>query len=260
MSTKCDATGKWSLPADCLNYTGHKPRYIDKEVHPLEKPYKRTMALGYSGFIPNAITMTGGPSHLGLKEELVETEKADLVTNFRNYGKNLDIIERYTTAIEALKERGQTPMMLLRLVQNKCAERVNSYAEQKKNIRLLFEAMDVNNDKVLDENEFRVCMEKINVQLDDVQILALFAYFDCDYSGHMSWEEFAEKTMVHNPKGGNAILPKSINATLETGMWDDVMYGRGQSLDRDSDDDPNDDDDDDNNNNNNNNSNNNNES
>ena len=216
---------KWSYPPDMsVSYKGHKPKHHVEEPHPLETPYKRTMALGYSGFIPNASTLTGTPSHLGPKAVIQEEEGAALITSYRNYGKNLDIVERYTTATEALKERGQTPMMLLRLVQNKCAERVSSYAEQKKNIRLLFEAMDVNHDKVLDENEFRICMERINVQLDDVQILALFAYFDDDFSGHMSWEEFAEKTMIHNPKGGNAILPKSITATLKTGMWDDVMY------------------------------------
>jgi hypothetical protein len=34
-----------------------------------------------------------------------------------------------------------------------------------------------------DLGEFRSCLEKLNVQFDDVQCLALFAYFDDDNDG-----------------------------------------------------------------------------
>lgn len=47
----------------------------------------------------------------------------------------------------------------------------------------MFEAFDLNNDGVLDENEFRICLEKLNIQFDDVQVLALFAYFDVNNDG-----------------------------------------------------------------------------
>jgi len=86
-------------------------------------------------------------------------------------------------------------VMLIRLVQNKLAERVTSYAEQKIKTRLLFEAHDVNRDFVMDEGEFRICMEKVNVQLDDVQSLALFAYFDQDFGGTVNWQEFSDQVL-----------------------------------------------------------------
>ena len=41
----------------------------------------------------------------------------------------------------------------------------------------------MNNDRVLDEVEFRECLEKMNIQLDDIQSLALFAYFDVQNNG-----------------------------------------------------------------------------
>jgi hypothetical protein len=235
----------WERPTDVKSsYKGHKPIFKERvapklvngkmtkvkyngvdEPHPLEVPYKRQPCLGYSGYLPHASTMTGGPSHLGPKEEEEEPEwqSGGLVSNFRQYAKNMDTVERYTTAVEQLKERGQTQVMLIRLVQNKLAERVKSYAEQKITTRLLFEAHDVNRDYVLDEFEFRICLEKVNVQLDDVQSLALFAYFDTDFGGSINWQEFSEQVMVANPKGGNAILPKPITASLSTGMWHDVM-------------------------------------
>jgi Ca2+-binding EF-hand superfamily protein len=73
--------------------------------------------------------------------------------------------------------------MLLRMVQAKISERVKSYAEQMVGLRKLFEAFDFNGDGVLDEEEFRECLERCNIQFDDAQVLGLFAYFDGSYSG-----------------------------------------------------------------------------
>ena len=73
--------------------------------------------------------------------------------------------------------------MLLRIVQAKMSERVNSYAMQLVKTRKLFEAFDINKDGVLDEGEFRICLEQLNIQLTDVQNLALFAYFDGNNDG-----------------------------------------------------------------------------
>ena len=197
-------------------------------------PYKIKATSGYTGYMPHRSTMTGGPAHLGPdggeKVEVTMGSPAassqapgEVISNFRTFAKNMDTIERYATAIEQLKERGQTQVMLIRLVQNKLAERVTSYAEQKIKTRLIFEAHDVNRDFVMDEAEFRICMEKVNVQLDDVQSLALFAYFDRDFGGTVNWQEFSDQVMVQNPKGGTAVLPKSITAGITTGMWHDVM-------------------------------------
>lgn len=54
------------------------------------------------------------------------------------------------------------------------------------------QAFDLNHDGVLDEGEFRICLEKLNIQLDDVQALALFAYFDHNNDGFVEWEDFAD--------------------------------------------------------------------
>jgi len=220
-------TGYWKRPDDIQkNYAGHTQRYHmdDKTTHVLDIPYKRKMVNGYSGHLPNRHETTGAPSHLGPKDEPEEIDRGEAISNFRTFGKNMDTVERYTNAVEQLwVEHGQTPKMLLKLVQNKLAEKVHSYAEQKVAIRLLFQSHDVNQDFVLDEVEFRICMEKINIQFDDVQSLAIFAYFDTEYDGTLNWLEFADKCMVQNPKGGAAILPKAITATQKSGYWDDVM-------------------------------------
>ena len=69
------------------------------------------------------------------------------------------------------------------MVKAKISERVKSYSEQRVSLRKLFEAFDFNGDGVLDENEFRECLERCNIQFDDAQVLALFAYFDGNYQG-----------------------------------------------------------------------------
>ena len=245
-------TKHWNRPDNVQKtYGGHVPAFSEKlghskptyremdDTHPLDKPYKINAVVGYSGYLPHASTMTGGPAHLGPKDhdkDGVKLGPGELRTDWTGYAKNMDIIERYTTACEQLKERGQSQRMLIRIVQNKVAERVMSYAEQKIKTRLLFEAHDINKDYVLDEGEFRICLEKVNVQLDDVQLLALFAFFDDDYSGTVNWQEFSDAVMVANPKGGNAVLPKSITAGVRTGMWHDVM-DQGDLVESDEDED-----------------------
>lgn len=107
-----------------------------------------------------------------------------LMSTFRTYASHMDTIERYHTAVEQLIQRGQSQEMLLRIVQAKMSQRVNSFSAQVIRTRKLFEAFDINQDGVLDENEFRICLEKLNIQFDDVQCLALFAYFDVNNDGY----------------------------------------------------------------------------
>ena len=50
----------------------------------------------------------------------------------------------------------------------------------------------------------------MNVQFNQFQSMALFAFFDKDYSGEIDYDEFARLAMLPNPKGGTAIYPKPI--------------------------------------------------
>lgn len=142
--------------------------------------------------------------------------------HFREYTRNLDLAERYEQAVERIMARGQTQEMLLRIVKAKISERVKSYSEQRVSLRKLFEAFDFNNDGVLDEMEFRECLERCNIQFDDSQVIALFAYFDGNYMGFIRWENFAEHASVFNPRGGTAVQPKQITATFKSETWDNV--------------------------------------
>jgi hypothetical protein len=208
-------------------YTGHFPT----EEHVLDSPAKKLMIPGYTGHRPflrdrcgeslipseekqrQALGMDLDELHRGEVDEDDGPREGDNF-NFRLLAKNMDIVERYSSAVTGLLERGQTQEALLRIVQAKLSERTNSYAVQLIRTRKLFEAFDINGDGVLDEGEFRICLEKLNIQFDDVQSLALFAYFDDDNTGFVEWEGFAEHAMVYNPKGGTAVLPKMITTHI----------------------------------------------
>mmetsp|Transcript_13655 Transcript_13655/g.22778 ORF Transcript_13655/g.22778 Transcript_13655/m.22778 type:complete len:258 (+) Transcript_13655:92-865(+) len=213
-----------------MGYSGHFPKEVEEE-HVLESPNKKLMIRGYTGHRPYLKNLTGEPmipseekqrEQLGLadvNQEINEDEEGPREGdnfNFRVFAKHMDILERYSTAVQALLERGTTQEVLLRIVQAKMSERVNSYAMQLIRTRKLFEAFDINGDGVLDEGEFRICLEKLNIQFDDVQSLALFAYFDDNNDGFVEWEDFADHAMVHNPKGGTAVLPKMITSKEKT--------------------------------------------
>ena len=134
----------------------------------------------------------------------------------RESWRNVDIEERYSNAKKIVLNRGQSEDMLVQIIQSKLAARVNSYAEQAIKVKKLFESFDLNGDGVLDEQEFRECLEKLNIQLDDAQVITLFAYFDVDRTGLIKWQAFQMKSMVANPKGGTAVLPKAINMTTKS--------------------------------------------
>jgi len=196
-------------PGTLAGYTGFIPHNGAEDVHELDIPTEKYMICGYTGFRPFRRCVIGEPRVPNEERQVIirqslhngsftqdSSEEAKVHTeghnvNFRAFAKHMDTIERYHTAVGQLLERGQSQEMLLRIVQAKMSERVNSYAVQLIRTRKLFEAFDLNGDGVLDEGEFRICLEKLNIQLDDVQALALFAYFDHNNDGFVEWEDFA---------------------------------------------------------------------
>jgi EF-hand domain pair len=199
------------------------------ETHILDDQTKKIAIRGYTGFRPNQGTVIGVPILPSVEEQEgkercllgphesfasrkreAKAKAAEAGTSLHRAGKNMDLLERYTMARMNILDRGQTQESLLAQVQAKFSSRVNSYAEQYIHLSKLFEAFDVNGDQVLDEDEFRTCMERMNVQFDDFQMLALFSYFDTENVGTINWKSFAKCAMVLNPRGGTAILPNPI--------------------------------------------------
>lgn len=233
-------------------YTGCPP-ITPHEEDAIQSPNKKTMIRGYSGYLPGSRNTVGVPLIPSEEKQLsrfdgtkTDSESSSPVlrqaghlqdhveqstlgssfTNFRSYGKHMELGERYANAIYQLSKRGQTQQMLLRIVQAKLSERVSSYAQQHVRIRKIFEYFDMNGSNDLDEHEFRQFLELSNVYFDDIQSLALFAYFDQDKTGGISWESFEENAMVQNPKGGTAVIPKAITATTLSDDWKSVAKGK----------------------------------
>jgi len=222
----------YKRPKSIVGYTGHYS-IVPEESHILDSPNSKIMIRGYCGFRPDMQNVVGEPlipseekqqATLGMTSSIANNSFAygddydndDNNSNnnksfdFNSFAKNLDIMERYNTAVQHILSRGQSQDRLLKIVQAKISERVSSYAQQHIRTRKLFEGFDNNKDGVLDEGEFRSCLEKLNVQFDDVQCLALFAYFDDDNDGFIQWDQFSENATIYNPRGSCAILPKII--------------------------------------------------
>lgn len=190
----------WKMPEFTLTgYTGNRLRK-NREDHVLETNYQRRMIRGYSGFMPNGKTISGKPIipsddtqrvlneiSLGthreedLHELRNEEHAQDDFSSFREYAKHMDLLERYADATRQLLERGQSPEMLIRLLQGKISEKVVSYAQQLITLKLEFQPPG--NKEMLDFQGLRECLERMNIQLDDVQCLALFSFFDVEGNG-----------------------------------------------------------------------------
>jgi hypothetical protein len=206
-----------------VGFTGHIVA-DDESIHILESPLKKLMIRGYTGHRSKLKNLVGEPfipseerqqsDLFGLPDTVFAEEDREEGNNynFRTFAKHLDVMERYTFAVEQLQARGQSQESLLQIVQAKLSQRVSTFAMQAIMARKLFEEFDMNGDGVLDEGEFRECLEKMTIQFDDVQSLALFAYFDDNNDGFVEWQNFADHAMVPNPKGGTAVIPKMINS------------------------------------------------
>eukprot|EP01040_Poterioochromonas_malhamensis_P005362 gene5362-5749_t len=223
---------KYKRQGSLYGYTGHYPG-PNKIINEIDSPNEKYMIRGYTGHRPQRSFVVGEPIVPNEKKQvIIRTSSQDsmhsspnrdvsspsasselLLSTFRNFGKHMDTLERYHTAVEHLIKKGQTQETLLRIVQAKMSQRVNSFSAQLIRTRKMFEAFDLNNDGVLDENEFRICLEKLNIQFDDVQVLALFAYFDVNNDGYVEWKDFADHAMVQNPRGGTAVFPKMITSS-----------------------------------------------
>mmetsp|Transcript_23824 Transcript_23824/g.34938 ORF Transcript_23824/g.34938 Transcript_23824/m.34938 type:complete len:309 (-) Transcript_23824:213-1139(-) len=227
-----------------LGYTGYRPKETDTyEEKRITTP--KYIVRGYTGHIPGSIDVCGSPVGLGIElfspikdkqksiyvgnENLPTCKYRSKSTNGDSDGKKLHAghmkflnstkgnnaslesrTERYAEAVAQLHARGQKQEGLLRVIQSKLSERVTSYAQQIIRLQKIFDYFDFNDSKFLDEFEFRQFLDRSNCHLDDCQALALFAYFDDDNTGVISWEAFKKNCVVPNPKGGTAVLPKAI--------------------------------------------------
>lgn len=232
----------------------------DEDMEVFNNIEKRIKIRGYTGFVPQSRDIIGSPIIPSLETQERSTNKLKTTeemygknsqvhfdddnqennarslqrgesfshgnsegagfTNFRSYGKNMELEERYTNSITQLwKRHKQTQQMLLRMVQSKLSSRVDSYATQTIRTRALFDYFDQDDSKFLDEQEFRQFLELTNCYFDDVQSLALFAYFDENRTGEIDWDSFKRHSMVHNPKGGTAVTPKAITAVMHSEDW-----------------------------------------
>jgi hypothetical protein len=161
-------------------YTGHRPgrsHVVGEPIIPNEEKQSPSKQISSSGDLS-----VYSPKHEGAPQT-PSFASEQLQNTFRNYAAHMDTLERYHSAVEQLIQRGQSQEMLLRIVQAKMSQRVSSFSAQVIKTRKLYEAFDLNSDGLLDENEFRICLEKLNIQFDDVQNLALFAYFDVNNDG-----------------------------------------------------------------------------
>jgi hypothetical protein len=174
----------WKLPEDALTgYTGNL-RKVTLQDHVLETVHRRRMIRGYSGFVPNGKTISGKPiipsderqkilndislgtTHSGATMALFsEEEPTNDFESFREYAKHMDLLERYADSTRQLLERGQSPEMLIKLVQAKISERVQSYSQQLITVKLEFQQYGIKTEDGLTEVSLRECLERMNIQV-----------------------------------------------------------------------------------------------
>ena len=62
--------------------------------------------------------------------------------------------------------------------------------EHEKNVQVVFDSVDINKDGVIDQNELRIYMKSIGIDLSDEELAALYRRIDTDNSKSISLEEF----------------------------------------------------------------------
>eukprot|EP01041_Mallomonas_annulata_P000615 gene615-1188_t len=215
-------------------YTGHIPPGRLNSDSPPSSP-DIIKIRGYSGFIKGSKNIYGQPiipdeevqleriasktllTDKSVARSSIPRKKGQFDEDDENY-LDLDLQEKYLAAMEHLWVRGQTPQMLLRILQGKVSERFSKYSDELIKVRKHFEAFDVTGVGSMDVPAFRQCIELLGCHFDEVQSLALFSYFDDNHDGRVSWEELADHVIMHNPAGGK-LVPKVITATKFNQDW-----------------------------------------
>lgn len=192
----------WKLPKFTLTgYTGDVKRTTAKDEEDIPVRNRRYIR-GYTGFIPGAKAIYGRPIIPSDEQQQINNEilmgtysppksasfidrdmEQDDCSIFRDSMKRTSLLERYETATRELFRREQSPEMLVKLVQAKIAERVQNYAEQLKFVKIEFQQYRVNPEVGFNEEALREVLMRMNIHLDDMQSLALFAFFDIDGVG-----------------------------------------------------------------------------
>mmetsp|Transcript_25165 Transcript_25165/g.25370 ORF Transcript_25165/g.25370 Transcript_25165/m.25370 type:complete len:279 (-) Transcript_25165:242-1078(-) len=225
-------------------YTGHLPR---PERYQPGRDDRIVKIRGYSGYIEGSRNVYGTPIIPHEEEQLAKIESKTSLMKARRAGNrsnsaashasakfqqsfeqdedevdpDVDLQEKYIAAMEQLWTRGQTPQMLLRMVQGKVSERVTDYSSELIRVRKLFESFDLSGRGWMDVPAFRQCMELMGCQLDEIQSMALFAFFDDNNDGKVSWKELADNVVMYNP-GGGKVVPKQITATMFSEDWNSL--------------------------------------
>jgi Ca2+-binding EF-hand superfamily protein len=176
----------------------------------------------HRGSVSSGVGQNGNNSNHHLQGQVEQSTLGSGFTNFRTYGKHMELEERYSNAIQKLFQRGQTSQMLLRMIQCKLSENVSTFAQQYCRSRKIFEYFDLDGSGTLDEYEFRQFLELQNCYFDDIQSLALFAYFDSSKTGGITWEQFEKHAIISNPQGGTGVIPKAITANNKSNDWKSV--------------------------------------
>lgn len=231
--------GEMQSSAGGLNrkyYSGHVPTLPFQDV--LRTPLKKDCIPGYTGYLggiretygigfrksvttsKNLPTEVEGKDSQGDGDDFVLHGDEKETLNQQYFGERLKLKRRYRAAINRLHASGGTQEQLLKVMQSKLQERVSTNASQVAKLKMVFRNFDTDGSDELNFEQFKTGCSYLNVHLDDTQAHALFAYFDDDGNGSVSYDEFAETALVPNPRGGSAIFPKPITTT-SAGMYNE---------------------------------------
>ena len=213
-------------------YSGHVPALPFEDV--LRTPLQKDCIAGYTGYL-GGIRETYGigwrksvttSKNISDEEKVAPPADDEFVLsgdeketlNQQYFGERLKLKRRYDASIKRLHASGSTQEQLLKVMQSKLQERVSTNASQVAKLKMVFRNFDSDGSDELEFEEFKSGCSYLNVHLDDTQAHALFAYFDVDRNGSVSYDEFAKVALVPNPRGGSAIFPKPITTTSK-GMY-----------------------------------------
>jgi len=142
----------------------------------------------------------------GHGDNVAQSNLGSMFTNFRKFQAHEELRDRYQSAIKKSLLLGTSQEQLLKLVLGKIYEKAKCTSDLTIRLRKMFEYFDLDGSKQLDEEEFRQCLELMNIQLDDCQSLALFALFDRDMGGDVDFDEFFQVFLKHFSIGATGVL------------------------------------------------------
>ena len=183
-----------------LGYTGRRTDQAQTKIEADEKldlaEQHKTPIIGYSGCYAGKVKgKLGRPevhrNVISRRDSIHLSSVGDVEVPVHSHDR--ERTAAYMEAQDQLKTRHVTIDPLLKDIQERLEDKYPSTAEKKMFVKKMFQNYDRNNNNTISDEDFKVCLIRLNIVLPWAELYAMLSAFDEFSDGNISYVKFLER-------------------------------------------------------------------